>query len=120
MRPGTELAVPSDDAPWVPSRNASVQLVLREAMRVLVRKFGEIVRIGSGVTVRVLETTCRQARIAVEAPPGIRVIREEIYRAILRENQKAALSGPEALVAAASLVPDYSRASRGSGSKMVH
>ena len=89
-------------------------------MRVLVRKFGEIVRIGAGVTVRVLETTCRQVRIAVEAPPGIRVIREESYRAILRENQRAALSGPEALAAAASLVPDSSRASRAPGSKTIH
>jgi len=89
-------------------------------MRVLIRRFGEVIRIGAGVTVRVLETTCRRVRIAVEAPPGIRVIREEIYRAILRENQKAALSGPAVLEAAASIVRDCRPRPPTTGSKMVH
>jgi carbon storage regulator len=89
-------------------------------MRVLIRRFGEVIRIGAGVTVRVLETTCNRVRIAVEAPPGIRVIREEIYRAILRENQKAALSGPSVLDAAAGLLRDCRPEPPTTGSKMVH
>jgi len=89
-------------------------------MRVLIRRFGEVVRIGTGVTVRVLETTCRRVRIAVEAPPGIRVLCEETYRAILRENQRAALAGPGVLEAAGDLLRDHRPQASGAASKMVH
>ena len=89
-------------------------------MRVLIRRFGEIIRIGSGVTVRVLETTCHRVRMAVDAPPGVSVVREETYRAIARENRRAVLAGPEAMDAAASLVRDGRSRQLDSGSKMIH
>lgn len=89
-------------------------------MRVLIRRFGEIFRIGSEVTIRVLETTCHRVRMAVDTPPGIRVVREETYRAILRENQKAALTGCDVMEAAAALVGDRRPRQRGPGSKMLH
>ena len=73
-------------------------------MLVLTRKLGEVIRIGSGVTVRILEVKGNQVRLGLEAPPEIKIFREEIYRAILRENEEAALEGPEVMDAAATAV----------------
>ncbi len=73
-------------------------------MLVLTRKLGEVIRIGSGVTVRVLEVKGNQVRLGLEAPPDVKIFREEIYRAILKENEEAALEGPDALDAAAESV----------------
>lgn len=49
-------------------------------MLVLTRKIGERIRIGDTVTVRVLEVRGTQVRLGVEAPPEVRIYREEIYR----------------------------------------
>jgi carbon storage regulator len=48
-------------------------------MLVLTRKIGERIRIGDTVTVRVLEVRGSQVRLGVEAPPEVRIYREEIY-----------------------------------------
>ena len=64
-------------------------------MLVLTRKLGEVIRIGTGVTVRVLEVKGNQVRLGLEAPPEVKIFREEIYRAILKENEDAALDGPD-------------------------
>jgi len=60
-------------------------------MLVLTRKLGEVIRIGESVTIRVLEVKGNQVRLGVDAPPEIRIYREEIYGAIRKENEKAAV-----------------------------
>lgn len=59
-------------------------------MLVLTRKLGEVIRVGDVVTVRVLEVKGNQVRLGVEAPAEIRIYREEVYRAIRKENEEAA------------------------------
>lgn len=76
-------------------------------MLVLTRKLGEIIRIGSGVTVRVLEVKGNQVRLGLEAPPEIKIFREEVYRAILSENEGAALGGPDVMDAATRTVRNH-------------
>ena len=62
-------------------------------MLVLTRKLGEVIRIGDSVTVRLLEVKGNQVRLGIEAPAEVRIYREEVYRAIRRENEEAALHG---------------------------
>ena len=78
-------------------------------MLVLTRKLGEVIRIGTGVTVRVLEVKGNQVRLGLEAPPDVKIFREEIYRAILKENEDAALDGPQTMDDAASAVRVHGR-----------
>ena len=66
-------------------------------MLVLTRKLGEVIRVGDAVTVRVLEVKGNQVRLGVEAPAEIRIYREEVYRAIRKENEEAALQGTHPL-----------------------
>ena len=66
-------------------------------MLILTRKLGEVVRIGDEVTVRVLEVRGNQVRLGIDAPAEVRIYREEIYRAIRRENEQAAIPGLESL-----------------------
>jgi len=54
-------------------------------MLILTRKSGEMIRIGDAVTVRVLEIRGNQVRLGVEAPGDVRIYREEVYRAIQKE-----------------------------------
>jgi carbon storage regulator len=70
-------------------------------MLVLTRKLGEVIRVGDAVTVRVLEVKGNQVRLGVEAPTEIRIYREEVYRAIRKENEEAALSEGKSLESAA-------------------
>jgi len=60
-------------------------------MLILTRKLGEVIRVGDTVTVRVLEVKGNQVRLGIEAPADVRIYREEVYRAIRRENEEAAL-----------------------------
>jgi len=64
-------------------------------MLILTRKLGEVIRVGDDVTVRVLEVRGNQVRLGVEAPPDVRIYREEIYRVIRRDDDGAALAGAE-------------------------
>lgn len=61
-------------------------------MLILTRKSGEVIRIGDDIAIRVLEVRGNQVRIGVEAPAKVRIYREEIYRAIQRENEDAAVT----------------------------
>jgi carbon storage regulator len=69
-------------------------------MLVLTRKLGEVIRVGDAVTVRVLEVKGSQVRLGVEAPAEVRIYREEVYRAIRKENEEAALRDSGGLEAA--------------------
>jgi carbon storage regulator len=61
-------------------------------MLILTRKLGEVIRIGDDVAVRVLEIRGNQVRLGVDAPASVRIYREEIYRAIRRENEDAVIT----------------------------
>jgi carbon storage regulator len=58
-------------------------------MLVLTRKLGENIRIGDSIKITVLEVRSGQVKIGIEAPPEIKVHREEIYARIQEENRRA-------------------------------
>lgn len=62
-------------------------------MLVLTRKLGENIRIGDSVKITVLEVRSGQVKLGIEAPPEVKVHREEIYARIQEENRRAA-GGP--------------------------
>ncbi|MGB9712545.1 MAG: carbon storage regulator CsrA [Dissulfurimicrobium sp.] len=59
-------------------------------MLILTRKAGEKIRIGAEIEVTVLDVNGRQVRIGISAPPGLSILREEVFRRIQEENLKAA------------------------------
>ena len=58
-------------------------------MLVLTRELGENIRIGDSVKITVLEVRSGQVKLGIEAPPEIKVHREEIYARIQEENRRA-------------------------------
>ena len=58
-------------------------------MLVLTRKLGENIRIGDNVKITVLEVRSGQVKLGIEAPPEVKVHREEIYARIQEENRRA-------------------------------
>lgn len=65
-------------------------------MLVLTRKLGENIRIGDDVKITVLEVRSGQVKLGIEAPPQVKVHREEIYARIQEENRRAASGKPPA------------------------
>ena len=65
-------------------------------MLILSRRLGESVTIGDDIVVTVVGVSGNQIRLGISAPKAVRVLREEIYKAIQKENQTAATaSDPE-------------------------
>ncbi len=63
-------------------------------MLVLTRRCGETLNIGDNIEVTVLGVKGNQVRIGINAPKGVPVHREEIYRRIQHERQGAPLEIP--------------------------
>lgn len=65
----------------------------------LARRPGQKIRIGEDIILVVREIRGRQVKIGIEAPPHIRVLREEIYEELCGANKEAATETalPEAL-----------------------
>jgi carbon storage regulator len=85
-------------------------------MLVLTRKLGENIRIGDVIKITVLEVRSGQVKLGIDAPPEIKVHREEIYARIQAENRRAAASSPDALREAArdlTFHPDEPRERKG-------
>ncbi len=61
-------------------------------MLVITRKLGENIRIGDAVKIVVLEVRSGQVKLGIEAPPDVKVHREEIYARIQEENRRALVS----------------------------
>ena len=59
-------------------------------MLILSRRPGESITIGDDVVVTVVSVNGNQIRLGIAAPRDVRVLREEIYKAIRAENQAAA------------------------------
>ena len=70
-------------------------------MLILTRRVGEKLVIGENVTVAVLGVKGNQIRIGIDAPPDVKVNREEIYEKILKEKktfkEKKTLNGTHAI-----------------------
>jgi carbon storage regulator len=54
---------------------------------VLTRKLGEVLRIGQGITVRIIDVKGKQIKIGIEAPSDLLIYREEVYEKIQAENR---------------------------------
>jgi len=54
-------------------------------MLILNRKVGENLRIGTNVSITVLEVKGDQVKVGVDAPRSVSVHREEVYRRIQKE-----------------------------------
>jgi len=59
-------------------------------MLILSRRPGESLTIGDTITVTVVSINGNQIRLGIEAPREVRVLRDEIYKAIRDENHAAA------------------------------
>jgi len=72
-------------------------------MLILTRKPGESLYIGDTVKVTIVEIKGNQIRVGIDAPPELRIYREEIYLQILEENKSAA----EAALSVEGLEPGF-------------
>jgi carbon storage regulator len=61
-------------------------------MLILSRRPGESLTIGDNIVVTVVSINGNQIRLGIEAPRDVRVLRDEIYKALRAENQAAANS----------------------------
>jgi len=59
-------------------------------MLVLTRKRNESVRIGDDIVVVVLDLKDDVVKLGIEAPPGQKILRSELYQAVREENTRAA------------------------------
>lgn len=58
-------------------------------MLVLTRKLGEGIVIGDDVTVTIVEMKGGNIRIGIDAPPDMKIYRQEVYDRIAQENRGA-------------------------------
>lgn len=72
-------------------------------MLVLTRKPHQQIMIGDDIVINVVEVQGDNVRIAIEAPRDVKIYRGEIYRAIQKENQRAAAPAPKDLDLSAAL-----------------
>lgn len=62
-------------------------------MLLLTRKLGENIRIGDDVKITIVEVKGNHVKLGIDAPPSVKVHREEIYERIQQERQRAAQQG---------------------------
>ncbi len=66
-------------------------------MLVLTRKPGESILIGNEIRIRLVSTSGAHARIAIEAPEDVTILREEIFERIAQANLDAVRAPIEAI-----------------------
>lgn len=65
-------------------------------MLVLTRKSDEALKLGSDITITVVEIKGNQVRLGIEAPPQMRIYRKELYDKIESDNiRSSAMSESE-------------------------
>jgi carbon storage regulator len=74
-------------------------------MLILARKPNESIIIGDQIEVSVIDIKGDQVKIGITAPKNIKVYREEVYRAIQKENIEAIKTSPEKLSGLERLIP---------------
>ena len=58
-------------------------------MLVLTRKVDDAIRIGNDIVITVLSIDKKNVRIGIDAPEDVMILREELVRAVAKENIKA-------------------------------
>jgi carbon storage regulator len=58
-------------------------------MLLLTRKLGENIRIGDDVKITIVEVKGNHVKLGIDAPPSVKVHREEIYARIQQERSRA-------------------------------
>jgi len=64
-------------------------------MLLLSRRPKESIRIGDDIVITVLEVKGDTVRLGIEAPQGVTILREELYKQILSENMAAMQARPK-------------------------
>ncbi len=62
-------------------------------MLLLTRKLGENIRIGDDVKITIVEVKGNHVKLGIDAPPSVKVHREEIYERIQQENRRLQAQG---------------------------
>jgi carbon storage regulator len=70
--------------------------IVEGTMLLLTRKLGENIRIGDDVKITIVEVKGNHVKLGIDAPPSVKVHREEIYERIQEENRRAQAVKPEA------------------------
>ncbi len=63
-------------------------------MLIITRKVGEKIKIGNDIEVVLIDIRGRNAKIGINAPKGVNIFREEIFKRISAENLRAAMDAP--------------------------
>lgn len=82
-------------------------------MLILARKPNESIIIGDQIEVSVIDIKGDQVKLGINAPKSIKVYREEVYRAIQRENIEALKTRPDYLPSLERLMPKSKEKNRG-------
>ena len=61
-------------------------------MLILSRKVDEKIKIGTDITLTIIEVKGDQVKVGVEAPKNVKVFRQEVFEEIQKENKDAAAS----------------------------
>jgi carbon storage regulator len=69
--------------------------IVEGTMLLLTRKLGENIRIGDDVKITIVEVKGNHVKLGIDAPPSVKVHREEIYERIQAENRRAQSLKPE-------------------------
>ena len=56
-------------------------------MLILTRKLGEALKLGQGITLRVIDIKGGQVRLGIDAPAELPIYREEVYEKLQAENR---------------------------------
>ncbi len=56
-------------------------------MLILTRKVGEALKLGQGITLRIIDIKGGQVRLGIDAPAEIPIYREEVYEKLQAENR---------------------------------
>lgn len=64
-------------------------------MLILTRKLNESIMIGDQIEISIVDIRGDQVKLGIQAPKNIKVYRQEVYRAIQKENIEAVKSKPE-------------------------
>jgi carbon storage regulator len=88
-------------------------------MLVLTRKLGEAIQIGPDITVRVARLDGGSVRLAIEAPPSVRIFRDEVYEQVVQTNQSAFMATAQELRASIERVHTARSAVHESGVAMI-
>ena len=65
--------------------------IVEGTMLLLTRKLGENIRIGDDVKITIVEVKGNHVKLGIDAPPSVKVHREEIYERIQQERREQAL-----------------------------